>query len=55
MKLFKVNFPNGKSFVVLAKGDWTNLVHILNNFTNESSIIITPLSFWESVKYIFKK
>lgn len=56
MKLFKIVFPFDKSLVILSKNDdWIKLANILNNFTNEPSIIISPMSFWESVKYIFKK
>ena len=55
MRLFRVDFPNGKSFVVLNRNNWINLIDILNNYTNESSILITPLTFWESIKYILDK
>ena len=52
-KLYKVIFSDGNYIVMLFDNGWT-LLHYLNDNLGIKGIRIYPLSFWESIKYIFK-
>lgn len=51
-KLHKVVFQDGNYIIMLHNNGWT-LLHYLYDNLGVKGVKIYPLSFWESIKYIF--
>lgn len=51
-KLYEVVFPDKSHIVMLFDNGWT-LLHYLNDNLEIKGCRIYPLSFWESIKYVF--
>lgn len=51
-KLHKVVFQDGNYIIMLHNNGWT-LLHYLYDNLGIKGVEIYPLSFWESIKYIF--
>ena len=52
-RLYKVVFPDENYIIMLFDNGWTLLYYLHDNL-GISGVRIYRLSFWESVKYIFK-
>lgn len=51
-EFFKIEFPNGKSIVVVSKNGYAGLIGLINCVQDKENTYIIPISLFEFIKYI---
>ena len=54
-KAFEIILPNKKSFVIISHRSYSGLIGFVEYVSDPDNTYIRLLSFWEFVKFIFRK